>query len=374
MKISFNVEVIPLPGYKNKPDSKDSVFFAALTSRSHNDFLTKDQWQRVLQNIVVRLSYRDQDNSMDDRLHIIVADERGKDIKFLCSRPKLQGIVFFSCIALLSLTTISVYSLFFLGREYISSTEIAELRQERDRALEEIAEQKRIHQEQQDALNLQIASLLEDNQTQAETFREEKKLLMANAVGELSNRAQLIEKVFASLGIKIPREEATEKASSGGPFVPYEERQTELLNRVDSYLQTLNHLPLGPPVPGSISSKYGKRIDPINHQKAFHTGLDFRGKRGQKVRATADGVVVMAQRYCNHGKYVKIRHGNGFYTSFSHLHSYNVRRGDKIQRGQVLGEIGNTGRSTGSHLHYEVSRNGKTINPIKFVKASRLLR
>jgi len=112
----------------------------------------------------------------------------------------------------------------------------------------------------------------------------------------------------------------------------------------------------------------------LNKKSAFHTGVDLRGKRGEKIKATADGVVKKACKNGGYGNYVLIDHGNGYTTSFSHMQKYLVHRGDRVKRGQVIGLVGSTGRSTGPHLHYEVALDGKTINPYNFVKIAKLKR
>jgi murein DD-endopeptidase MepM/ murein hydrolase activator NlpD len=98
----------------------------------------------------------------------------------------------------------------------------------------------------------------------------------------------------------------------------------------------------------------------------------MQAKRGEKVKATADGIVIQASNNGDYGHFVEINHGNGFTTSFSHLQEYKVKKGDKVKRGQVIGLVGNTGRSTGVHLHYELCQNGNPINPVTFMQTADL--
>lgn len=116
-----------------------------------------------------------------------------------------------------------------------------------------------------------------------------------------------------------------------------------------------------------ISSHYGQRTDPFYKVSKFHGGIDFSGPIGIGIYATADGTVVKVQRSKNgYGNSVLIDHGYGYKTRYAHLDSFKVKRGDKVKRGQEIGTMGNTGKSTAPHLHYEVIKNNKTVNPINF--------
>ena len=228
-------------------------------------------------------------------------------------------------------------------------------------------------EEERAKLDQKVARLELSKIKQANAFEEEKESLLSTAVDELNEKSELIEKIIGSIGIKLPKEKNNNSRHSGGPFIqPPEIERDELLFKADKYLNTIRYLPLGRPVKGPITSGYGKRKDPLNRKSAFHTGIDFRGNRGEKIRATADGVVKKAFRNGGYGNYVLIDHGNGYTSSFSHMQKYLVHKGDKVKRGQVIGLIGNTGRSTGTHLHYEVARDDKPINPYKFLKVASL--
>ena len=115
------------------------------------------------------------------------------------------------------------------------------------------------------------------------------------------------------------------------------------------------------------SSGYGIRIHPILKIKKFHHGMDFVGKFGTKIYTTGDGVVsVVNENFSGYGKYIKINHGFGYETAYAHLSKLLVKKNQKIKRGEPIGELGNTGLSTGPHLHYEVLFFGKTKNPINY--------
>ena len=114
------------------------------------------------------------------------------------------------------------------------------------------------------------------------------------------------------------------------------------------------------------ASGYGTRIDPIYKTVKFHSGMDFSANIGTPVYATGDGRVVKVGWESGYGKLIKIDHGFGYMTWYAHLNDYNVRVGQKVVRGEVIGKVGNTGKSTGPHLHYEVHVKGKVVNPVNY--------
>ncbi len=114
------------------------------------------------------------------------------------------------------------------------------------------------------------------------------------------------------------------------------------------------------------ASGYGYRIDPIYKTTKFHSGMDFSANIGTPVYATGDGRVVKVGWESGYGKLIKIDHGFGYMTWYAHLNDYNVRVGQKVVRGEVIGKVGNTGKSTGPHLHYEVHVKGKVVNPVNY--------
>ena len=114
------------------------------------------------------------------------------------------------------------------------------------------------------------------------------------------------------------------------------------------------------------ASGYGMRIDPIYKTTKFHAGMDFSANIGTPVYATGDGVVKKAGWQSGYGKIIIINHGFGYETWYVHLNDYDVRVGQKVVRGEVIGEVGNTGKSTGPHLHYEVHVKGKVVNPVNY--------
>ena len=116
-----------------------------------------------------------------------------------------------------------------------------------------------------------------------------------------------------------------------------------------------------------MASGYGWRIDPFTKKRRRHFGMDFSAVRGTPVYATGNGIIKRVDnRAAGFGKHIRIDHGFGYVSIYAHLDKYNVKRGQKVKRGQIIGFVGNTGRSVAPHLHYEIVKDGKKINPINF--------
>ena len=144
------------------------------------------------------------------------------------------------------------------------------------------------------------------------------------------------------------------------------------LDRLESLQRVIRTIPLAAPLDDFyLSSKYGKRKDPINGDVAMHRGLDFGSRYRAPVYATAPGVVSYAGWKGRYGRFVEIDHGNGIVTRYGHLRRINVKRGQKIDFRAKIGQMGNSGRSTGTHLHYEILVNGDSVDPYKFLKAGK---
>lgn len=132
-------------------------------------------------------------------------------------------------------------------------------------------------------------------------------------------------------------------------------------------LETLCAVPSTPPVPGHSTSEFGARRSPFGRRQEFHDGLDLDAPYGAPVHAAAAGVVVSAERDGAYGNVVTLRHGHGFVSRYGHLSAFAVTPGQHVQRGDVLGRVGSTGRSTGPHLHFMVLRAGEAENPREFL-------
>jgi murein DD-endopeptidase MepM/ murein hydrolase activator NlpD len=203
-------------------------------------------------------------------------------------------------------------------------------------------------------------------------------LAVSQMQNRYENKTQQIRSVLAQLGLKPDTAPAT-----GGPFIPVKlasEDQSfgRALVRVNlmraeanALGNTLLKVPLRKPVTGEIdeTSPFGVRMDPIAHEAAMHTGIDFRGEIGEPIHATAAGTVTIAGWTGGYGKLVEIDHGNGLATRYGHLSEIDVEVGQTVRAGAVIGKLGSTGRSTGPHLHYETRLNGEAVNPQKFLDA-----
>jgi len=117
----------------------------------------------------------------------------------------------------------------------------------------------------------------------------------------------------------------------------------------------------------AMASGFGYRTDPFTKVRKFHAGMDFSAKSGTPIYATGDGVVDRADNTASgYGNHIVIRHGFGYETLYGHLSKYNVRSGQRVKRGDIIGYVGSTGRSEAPHLHYEVHKNGEVVNPLNF--------
>lgn len=151
------------------------------------------------------------------------------------------------------------------------------------------------------------------------------------------------------------------------------ENMAEVLDNYSFYLDSLRHdlsnIPLGYPVVGDLTSGYGVRQNPFSEARyEIHPGVDIRAKKGAKVNAPANGTVVFAGWKGGYGNCVIIKHEHGFETLYAHLSRINAKKDQSVKVGEVIGLVGSTGRSTGPHLHYEISRRGKRLNAAVFLK------
>jgi len=209
---------------------------------------------------------------------------------------------------------------------------------------------------------------------------EQKQSAVLNALEDsYDSRTRRIRAVLTDLGLdpgKAPPPPAT-----GGPFVPATapkeafERQLYRINLARAHVERLNRtlttVPVRKPVDGEIdfSSGFGMRVDPFLKAPAMHTGLDMRGETGDPVRATATGTVTHAGPNGGYGKMVEIDHGNDLSTRYAHLSAIEVKVGQSVRIGQIIGRIGSSGRSTGPHLHYETRVDGEPVDPQKYLRA-----
>ena len=198
---------------------------------------------------------------------------------------------------------------------------------------------------------------------------------------EIEHRQQLLAAMLAGEEIDpavLRRIASTTAEGIGGPLEPVggsDATFKQLFNswkKLDSISQGAIAVPSEKPVrTAAFTSGYGVRSDPFRGAAAMHAGIDLAGPVGTPIYATADGVVSDAgYNSGGYGNLVKIDHGRGIETRYGHLSSIMVSPGQRITRGQQIGRMGSTGRSTGSHLHYEVRIDGRAVNPIPFMKST----
>lgn len=195
-----------------------------------------------------------------------------------------------------------------------------------------------------------------------------------------SETASQISGILQRNGIPLDRvDENAGMDAIGGPYVApraaeaFNSSLNELdtaLSRLESVRATAIRMPFANPAPGrEITSRFGNRRDPFFGGLAMHAGIDFRSPVGGEIHATGAGKVVTAGPSGGYGNMVEIDHGLGFSTRFGHMSKIVVKVGDEINPGDVIGYSGNTGRSTGPHIHYEVRRNGEAVDPMQFLNA-----
>ncbi len=244
--------------------------------------------------------------------------------------------------------------------------------------------------------------VVRDELAQQERVMRDNLDAMAQRVGEI--QAKLVkleavgERVSGAAGIKPEEFKSApapgKSAAQGGPFVPLDHPSqaelrealaqldaradlgTDLFTLIESRLlaSRLQQLlvPSVAPVDGPIGSGFGFRPDPISGRSALHTGLDFPADVGTSVVAAAGGLVLSTEWHNEYGQTLEIDHGRGLLTRYAHLSKLLVKQGDLVKRGQRVAEVGNTGRSTGAHLHFEVHVEGVPQDPARFLDAASL--
>lgn len=207
------------------------------------------------------------------------------------------------------------------------------------------------------------------------------------SIRDLERQLEAFESKTRELAIVAGLEslDSGQTAGIGGPNLPEGVEQFERLDRLgdrsgalsgglslvgdalDERRQWVSAMPAIAPVRGILTSGFGYRGDPITGKRAMHAGVDISTAPGRAVVSTADGVVVTAERVGQLGKAVYVSHGYGLVTRYGHLSSIEVEPGQRVRRGDTVGRVGSTGKSTGYHLHYEVRENGQAVNPIAYL-------
>ncbi len=173
----------------------------------------------------------------------------------------------------------------------------------------------------------------------------------------------------------------SKKNNTGGTYEPdvpvvdnaeLSKKMQEVFGKIDDvsyYKEVMKSVPLGKPVWSYwLSSPFGHRSDPFNKKSATHKGVDLASNKGNKIKTMAKGKVIRSGQSSGYGILVEIDHGNGFKTRYAHLNRAYVKKGEYVNQGDTIAEVGSSGRSTGPHLHYEVLYNGTPVDPMAFMK------
>ncbi|SMP04068.1 Peptidase family M23 [Desulfurobacterium pacificum] len=283
----------------------------------------------------------------NDRYQIIVIeDELANKVRRFSVSKKLLLFTFFG--GLLFTILITAYAIITTIRSqnfYLqATTQIESLRTE----LQSV-------KQKNEQLSVEVAKLKKEKQ---------------QTVKELAKRVEIIDELMRKIGIN-PKP----KGGEGGISISVEDLiknpdqvdLSDLIPSIDYMIKNLKTTPLGFPAPGKITSGFGLRINPITKRPEFHLGLDIANIWGTPVRAPADGTVIKAGWCGLLGNCIEIKHNKDIKTYYGHLSKILVRKGEKVKRGEIIGLMGNSGRSTGPHLHYSVIFDRKFVNPDRFV-------
>jgi len=284
----------------------------------------------------------------------------------------------------LVISVVMAASFFYLGTRYGSEQTVHDVSATYARAgdvwTQELLQQKQLIAESRDEAQKHLDSLA------ARLSSLQGHVMRLNALGSrLASMAKLDEIDFSvsqppGMGGPVP---ADGQASLSVPdFLEAMDRLArEIEDRNDKLVaiesMLLNHnlqsetIPTGRPIEGGwISSLFGWRTDPITGRKELHEGMDFAARYGTRIRSVAAGIVTWSGRRSGYGYMVEIDHGNGYITRYAHNRENLVNVGEKVQKGTVIASLGSSGRSTGSHVHFEVLKDGKFVNPVKFIAAN----
>ena len=200
-------------------------------------------------------------------------------------------------------------------------------------------------------------------------------------LASLNNELIQMENVFKEINVKVNNTELFTVNSIINSDLDVDPESDDFfrnlsnrLNLLSTYKEALQNIPLKPPMQHYyVSSPYGPRKHPVTGKYRMHHGIDLAGTWQENVTVSADGTVVFAGYHGSFGKVIRIKHNYGIMTTYGHLAKINVKRGDIVSEGQVIGKMGRTGKVKGAHLHYEISVNGKSQNPAKYIKIGRNL-
>jgi len=301
-------------------------------------------------------------------MKIIVLRDSGSNVSMRVSRRRLLGFALITSVISLGLGLFLQTT--FSDTESVDTEMVAHWRAKLNQQRDEVVAIERRTQAQSEAVGRQLA------QMQARLLRME--ALGTHMTGDLQSEEF----------------DFTQAPAQGGPVegaqstLAWHELSTEIerlsgqLKRRETELSILDsvlaseHRHAGAQVQGRpvnwgwLSSPYGNRVDPITGKTAWHSGVDFAGKDGSDVIAVASGVVTFAGERSGYGKIVEVSHANGLVTRYAHHKALRVETGQVVKKGELLGIMGSSGRSTGPHVHFEVLKNGRHVDPVGYVTGS----
>jgi murein DD-endopeptidase MepM/ murein hydrolase activator NlpD len=267
----------------------------------------------------------------DDKIQIILLkDELANYIRFSISKKALRIVLTSFLIFIVGLTLYSTYAFFKIRNLSKNEQNLKSKLFQIETSLNNVKGKNK-------QLSKQVSILKEERE---------------KTVKELARRIEIINELMRKVGLRV------ENRGEGGLAVPLSKifdddnvqiSTKDILPQIDKLIKTFKHTPIGYPTYGRITSGFGLRVNPITGRLEFHLGVDIANRWGTPVRAPADGVVIKAGWCGLMGNCVEIYHGNGIKTYYGHLCRILVRKGDKVSRGEIIGLMGNTGRSTGPH-------------------------
>jgi murein DD-endopeptidase MepM/ murein hydrolase activator NlpD len=299
---------------------------------------------------------------------ILLTKGQKKMISFSFAHKKMMAAMLFGF-------ALSIASYF-----YLSNTPDTQLTQSTKVAEELLAQRAEVERLREKTRNTLDAIALRVGQMQAQLTR-------LNAVGEhLAKKAKLNSPEFnfdeqpalggadvQGLTDSFTQNQLLDDIQALGEQLTLREKQLELLDHFSVNKKLSKEVrPAGLPVEkGWLSSHYGYRADPFTGKKTFHHGVDIAGKSGTKVLAAASGLVTWVGKKSGYGFLIEIDHGSGYVTRYAHNKEITVKVGDVVKQADVIAKMGSTGRSTGPHVHFEVLRHGKKVNPRKYLYSAR---
>lgn len=258
----------------------------------------------------------------------------------------------------LLLTLIGVFFIWSAFSAQDNPVEIARLRSENDKLRD---------------VNQEFESSIRKLQNQLTSYEDRtRQLAIVAGIATLGDAGNAVDAAEAGIGGGTPVDPVDEVGADDLPEMATRMKQmdgtlTVVAARLQQRARWISQTPAITPVKGIFTSGFGSRSDPLTHGHGNHQGVDIAAAPGQPVRASADGIVMRAGSIGGLGNAIFVAHGFGITTRYGHLSKVEVRPGQRVKRGDVIGRVGNTGRSTGYHLHYEVRQDGDPVNPLVYM-------